>query len=177
MSQPQLTLTYLNEDDRAYGLAGMAVSLAALNALDRVASVSLDEDGPMVSFSHAYYFAGSPSVSPKSTWDNLVHNFHITSAMVIANVLSRSLVRLHTEVPAEILGEIRARMNEEGHDTCSLEDDEIQALYERTLRNTRRIFANPRVQPAIDTFARTLSKRRVMSGMELRDELHMLQLI
>ena len=39
MSQPKLTLTYLNEDDRVYGLAGMAISLAALNALDRLAEV------------------------------------------------------------------------------------------------------------------------------------------
>ena len=32
-----MTLTYLNEDDKAYGLAGMAISLAALDAIDRVA--------------------------------------------------------------------------------------------------------------------------------------------
>ena len=51
-----MTLTYLNEDDKAYGLAGMAISLAALDAIDRVAGVSLDSDGPMVTFSHQYYF-------------------------------------------------------------------------------------------------------------------------
>ena len=31
----QLTLKYQNEDDKAYGLAGMAIALAALDALDR----------------------------------------------------------------------------------------------------------------------------------------------
>ena len=36
----QLTLKYQNEDDKAYGLAGMAIALAALDALDRVAGVS-----------------------------------------------------------------------------------------------------------------------------------------
>lgn len=39
MSNEALTLTYLNEDDRAYGLAGMAISLAALDALDRISSI------------------------------------------------------------------------------------------------------------------------------------------
>ena len=34
MSTDKLTLAYLNEDDRAYGLAGMAISLAALDAID-----------------------------------------------------------------------------------------------------------------------------------------------
>lgn len=28
-----MTLTYSNEDDRAYGLAGMTISLAALDAI------------------------------------------------------------------------------------------------------------------------------------------------
>lgn len=177
MSESQLTLTYRNEDDRAYGLAGMAISLAALNALDRVAEVSLDADGPMVEFSNAYYFAGSPSVSPKSTWDRLVQNYHITSAMVLGNVLSRSLVRLHSDVPAEVMAQIKTGIADEGRDTCSLEDDEIQALYERTLRSTRRIFTNPRLHPAIQAFARTLSTRRVMSGRELLEELHALQII
>ena len=51
-----LTLHYSNEDDRAYGLAGMAISLAALDAIDRISSVSLDAEGPMVTFSHSYYY-------------------------------------------------------------------------------------------------------------------------
>lgn len=177
MSQQNLTLAYLNEDDRAYGLAGMAISLAALNAIDRVATVSLDADDTMVSFSHAYYFSGSPSISPKATWDNLIQNFHITSAMVISNLMARSLVRLRQEVPADLLEEIHARMEEEGRDTCSLEEDEINALYDRTLRYSRRIFANPRLHPAIKAFAGTLARRRSLSGMELRDELRRLQLI
>ena len=50
MSREPFNLTYLNEDDRAYGLAGMAISLAAFDAIDRVASVSLDSEGPMVNF-------------------------------------------------------------------------------------------------------------------------------
>ena len=109
MDSNKVTLAYQNEDDRAYGLAGMAISLAALNAIDRVAEVSLDAEGPMVSFSHAYYFAGSPSISPKATWDNLIQNFHITTAMVMANVLSRSLVRMKREAPRQILDEIHQR--------------------------------------------------------------------
>ncbi len=45
-------------------------------ALDRVAGVSLDSDGPMVTFSNEFYFSGSPSVSPKSTWNALLHNYY-----------------------------------------------------------------------------------------------------
>lgn len=172
-----MTLTYLNEDDKAYGLAGMAISLAALDAIDRVAGVSLDSDGPMVTFSHQYYFSGSPSISPKTTWDNLLRNFYITSAMVISNVMSRSMVRLGQDVQAELLDTIHNEISREGRDTCSLEDDEIDTIYEKTRSYMGRIFRNPRLHPAIDDFARTISRRRTLSGSEIIDELRALSII
>lgn len=173
----KLTLTYLNEDDRAYGLAGMAISLAALDAMDRVAEISLDSEGPMVAFSHSYYFPASPAVSVKSNWNNLLHNFYITSAMVISNVMARSMVRLHEDVPSEIMQILHDQIMEEGRDTCALEEDEIDNLYARTTSRMRRIFNNPRVHPAVEDFARTISRRRTLSGNEILDELRILQII
>lgn len=173
----EMTLAYKNEDDRAYGLAGMAVSLAALDALDRVVEVSLDAEGPMVSFSHEYYFTGSPTVSPKATWNNLVENFYITTSMAVSNVMARSLVRMKREVPADVSDRLRKAVEEEGEDSCSLEQDEIDALYRRSTTGMRRIFGNPRVYPAIEEFARFISRRRVLSGTEIYDELRMLRLI
>ena len=177
MSKQNFSLSYLNEDDRAYGLAGMLVALANLDAIDRVATVSIDTDGPMVEFSHAYYFSGSPSISPKSTWDNLVSNFHITTSMVVGNILARSLVRLKQDVPEDILKEVYGLVEEEGRETCSLENDEIERLYDHAVSRSMRIFRNPRVQPAVDEFARILSLKRSLSGREVFDELHLLQLI
>lgn len=172
-----ISLEYCNEDDRAYGLAGMAISLAALDAIDRVAEISLDRRDTMVEFSHEYYFTGSPSISPKSTWDNLVQNFHITASMVVSNIMSRAMVRMHRDIPVEILGEVRKEILREGQDSCGLEEDEIDALFNRTLSYSRRIFANPRLHPAINEFARIISRRRTLTGNEIRDELRLLQLI
>ena len=177
MSNKKFSLTYLNEDDRAYGLAGMMVALANLRAIDRVANVSLDKNGPMVEFSHAYYFSGSPSISPKSTWDNLVENFHLTTSMVISNILARSLVRLKEDTPEDILDEIYTQVQLEGRDTCSLENDEVEQLYAHALNRAMRIFKNPRIHPAIDEFARVISRKRSLSGREIFDELQLLQLI
>lgn len=177
MANEKLTLRYLNEDDKAYGLAGMAISLAALNAIDKVAEISLDADGPMVSFSFTYYFAGSPSISPKTTWDNLVRNFYLTSAMAISNVMARSVVRLGSGVPSDIMNEVKEAIRVEGTDTCSLEEDEIEALYKKTYNSMQRIFMNPRLHPAIEDFAKTLSRKRILSGTEIEDELRFLQLI
>lgn len=177
MSNTIMTLKYINEDDKAYGLAGMAISLAALDAIDRIADISIDRDGPMVNFSHEYYFAGSPSISPKTTWDNLLHNFYITSAMIMGNVMSRSLVRLGCDVPAEIMNTVKVEMEEEGREACALDTDEVDTLFSKTQTHMGRIFRNPRLHPAIDHFARTISRRRTLSGMEIIDELRALSLI
>lgn len=172
-----MNLKYQNEDDRAYGLAGMAVSLAAFDAMDRIAAVSLDGDGPMVTFSNEYYFSGSPSISPKATWANLVNNFRITSAMVISNVMARSMVRMHRNVPGEILDTLRSEIQAEGQETCALEADEIDSLFDDMVSYTRRIFSNPRLHPAIEELTRILSRRRELSGREILEELHHLQLV
>ena len=177
MSKQRFSLSYQNEDDRAYGLAGMMVALASLDAIDKVATVTMDSEGPMVEFSHAYYFTGSPSISPKSTWDNLVENFHITTSMVVGNILARTLVRLKEEAPEDVMKEVYSQVEEEGKVTCSLEQDEISQLYDHAMSRAVRIFRNPRVQPAIDEFARIISLKRTLSGREIFDELHMLQLI
>lgn len=172
-----MKLEYINEDDRAYGLAGMAVSLAALDAIDNVVEVSLDADGPMVTFSNEFYFSQSPVLSAKATWNHLLHNFYITSAMVMANVMSRSIVRMGQEVPQELLDIIRSEMTLEARDTCSLEDDEVDSLYDKTRVYMSRIFRNPRLHPAIDKFAHTLAVRRTLSGNEIVDELKMLSIL
>lgn len=177
MSHQHLTLHYSNEDDRAYGLAGMMIALANLRAIDRIAMVDLDAPGPMVEFSHAYYFAGSPSVSPKATWGNLVENFKLTTSMILSNVLARSLVRLKEDTPEDILNEIYSEVASEGKDTCALEEDEIMMVYNAALTRYQRIFRNPRLHPVIDEFAHIISRKRNLSGREVIDELHLLQLI
>ncbi|MBD5176818.1 MAG: hypothetical protein HDS25_08925 [Bacteroides sp.] len=171
-----MTLSYSNEDDRAYGLAGMAISLAGLDAIDSVVDISLDADGPMVNFSQEYYYSLSPAVSPKSVWENLMRNYHITASMVIGNVLARSLVRLHEDLPSEVEREVYSEIEAEGEETCGLEKDEIETFYRRILSQHRRIFANPRLHPAINELAGIISRRRTLSGLELREEMAYLQL-
>lgn len=172
-----LTLQYLNEDDRAFGLAGMALAVAALNAADLISEVSIDAPDAMVSFSHEYYFSGNPSISPKATWSNMIRNFQVTSAMAVANLFSRSLVRLHTQVPDELLNELHSTILEEGRESCALDEDEVEDIYRRVLTYNRRIFGNPRLHPSIAMFAGTISRRRTLSGREIEEELRMLQLL
>ncbi|MBD5371371.1 MAG: hypothetical protein HDR80_10175 [Bacteroides sp.] len=172
-----LTLQYSNEDDRAYGLAGMSISLAVLDAIDRVVEVSIDtEDDPMIDFSQDYYFSASPAISPKAVWENLMRNYHLTASMVVSNLMARSLIRLGEDIPADIMDAAYREIEAEGRDTCGLEDDEIKRIYDKILMQNRRIFGNPRLRPAVSQLAQLISRRRRLSGSELRDELTYLQL-
>lgn len=172
----QFTLQYSNEDDRAYGLAGMAISIASLDALDRISEIYLDAEGPMVHFTQDYYFMLSPSVSPKAVWHNLLNNLHLTTSLVLGNVMARTLVRLGEEAEPEIFDQIRGLVREEGLEICSLEEEEADTIFEKVMRHSLRLFHNPRLHPAVRELAGVISRKRRLSVIELAEELEMLRI-
>lgn len=169
-------LRYSNEEDRAYGLAGMAISAASLDALDRIAEIRLDSDGPMVVFGNQYYFSQSPSVSAKDVWRNMMSNLQLTTSLVISNVMARSLVRLGVEADRDVFEQIRDLVREEGRDTCSLDDEEADAIFNNMFRHSMRLFNNPRLHPAIHQFAALMARRRRLNVFELAEELELLRI-
>ena len=176
MDNDIFSLPYRNEDDRAFGLAGMAIEMASLDALDRITEVFLDAEGPMVRFSQKYYYTYSPEVSPKAVWHNLLGNLHLTTSLVLGNVMARSLVRLGREAEEEVLEEVRALVRHEGSEVCSLDDEEADAVFDRALRQARRLFHNPRLHPAVRELAGVISRKRRLSVLELAEALEMLRI-
>lgn len=169
-------LKYSNEDDRAFGLAGMAISIASLDALDRVTEIFLDSEGPMVEFSQDYYFSSSPAVSPKAVWNNLMTNLQLTTSLVLGNIMARSLIRVGVEAENEIFDEIRGLVREEGKDICALDEEEADALFDKMMRHSRKLFYNPRLQPAVKQLAGVISRRRRLSVLDLAEELELLRI-
>ena len=169
-------LKYTNEDDRAYGLAGMAISMASLDALDRITEIFLDSEGPMVSFSQDYYFSSSPAISPKAVWNNLLNDLQLTTSLVLGNIMARSLVRIGMEAGDDVFEEIRSLVREEGREICSLEEEEADAIFEKVMRHSRRLFYNPRLQPAVKQLAGVISRKRRLSVLDLAEELELLRI-
>jgi p-aminobenzoyl-glutamate transporter AbgT len=169
-----MTLTYRDEEDRAYGLAGMILSLGDLGAVENVVSVTLDSEGPMVTFTDNYYHIFSPVVSPKSVWEGVKKNFYLTAAMVVANLMARALVHDRTAVPRQLLNAVYSEIEAEGMDACGLEKDEIQALFDHIVMRSRRLFDNPRVHPAVRNLSQSLTKQRSLSASDLLELLQSL---
>lgn len=174
MSNTLDTFEYRNEDDKAYGLAGMVISAGSLDALELIHSVSLDEDGPMVRFSEAYHHLLLPSLSPKGVWEQLRRNLYITAAMAVGNLMARSVVRDGAEVPVRLLGDLHKAMADEARDTLSLDDDETDALFDHLLRHNMKIFHNPRVRPKVYALTHRLALLRTLSQGDLAFELERL---
>lgn len=169
-------LAYRSEEDRCYGLAGMTIALASLEAIDRVVRVSVDEVGPMVLFSNEFYWGGSQSASPKAQWQMLMRNYQITSSLALSNVLARCLVRDKGADPTDMLKALYPAIESDGREYCELEDDEIEQFYDSMLHQSRRIFGNARLHPIVDELARIIAKRRTLTGREIAEELHYLRL-
>lgn len=167
---------YSNEDDKAYGLAGMAISMASLDALDRITGIHLDSEGPMVEFAQQYYQSQSPSVSPKAVWNNLLSNLQLTTSLVLGNVMARTLVRLGQEAESSVFDEVRRLVREEGRDYCALDEEEADAVFDKMMRHSLRLFHNPRLYPAVKQLVGVISRRRSLSVIDLAEELEMLRI-
>lgn len=177
MNDTLVSLPYRNEDDKAYGLAGMLISLSSLDAIETVNSVSLDSDGSMVTFSSSYYYCNSPAISPKAVWERMRQNFYYTSSMALANLFARGVIRDNNPVSQDLLDIIYKAMKEEGEEECSLDEDEVKKYYNHILTNQRRLFGNPRLRPVVHDLARELSRRRTLSSIDLRDLLEALDIL
>lgn len=171
MDYTPLTLAYRNDDDRAYGLAGMIFSLGSLDALDAIQDVSIDSDGPMVTFTNTYYHCMAPTASARAVWDAMQRNFYLTASMVVANVMARAMVLDRTMVPSGVLDEIYDEIKTEGESSLDLEEDEVKHLYDNILLQNRRLFGNPRLHEPLRRMSGLLALRRSMTGADIIDEL------
>lgn len=171
MSDTITNFSYRNEDDKAYGLAGMIISAGSLDALGLIHSVCIDEQGPMVRFSEEYHHLLSPTLSPKGVWERLRRNLYITAAMAVGNLMSRAVVRDGFDVPRALIDDLHEAMRREGRDALALDDDETDMLFNHLLRHNMQIFHNPRMHPKVHSLSHRLSQLRTLSQGDIEYEL------
>lgn len=162
------SFSYTDEKDRCYGAAGMAIGLVVYDGEDLLASVSLErEPNETVELTQDFYFAGNPGVSAKTAWAQLVKNYNIGSSMVIANMLCRYLVNRRMYLPDELRQQLHDIVAEEGSESCSLEADEIERLFDKNYNYLTRVFSHRGVQSVAHDFVTTLGARRTLSRMDV----------
>ncbi|MCM1355650.1 MAG: hypothetical protein NC212_04490 [Staphylococcus sp.] len=172
------SLKYKDDTDRSYGATGMAIGLMVFDGEDMLASISIDGDpNEMVAMSPDFYFAGNPGVSAKSAWNQLLKNYNIGVGMLMANLLCRHLVGRRQQLPDEMRDFLHTLAIEEGRDACSLEEDEIDRLFNKNLSYLNRVFTHRGVQSVAHDFAATLLSRRTLSRLDVLEQLEALRML
>lgn len=169
------TLKYVDETDRSFGAAGMAIGLVVYRSGDLMASVSLDrEPGKMMEMAPEYYFAGSPEVSAKSSWRQTLGNYNVSVVMSLANVLCRTLGAHGKPPKPETRASLREVAAQEGRDVCQLDDDEIDRLFDQKYDYLSDVFSHYGVRSLAHDMADALVRRRELSRMDVMEMLEAL---
>ena len=167
-------ITYQDECDRSYGLTGMAISLAVFNNGEKIMDIDIDRSPEPIGLAHDFFFSGNPRCSAKMVWDEMAENFHLALAMAIGNLLSRKLVHNLDVFNEDDERELKAIAINEGAESCGLERDEVNLIWEKDLNYLRKVFQHPSIQRVVQDMASEIQKRRIISRQEINEILSVL---
>lgn len=166
-------LKYVDEADKALGIAGMAISLVACDGEDFLAAVSIVDGEDSLDMSDEFFFNGNQEFSAKLAWNEMLKQFQLTAGMLLGNVMCRAYAAGHSP-SRDTLDAVRRLIREEGSEHCSLDRDEADAIYEKDYDYYSRLFAHPTVAEVARNFASVLRTRRRLNAAEVLDNLRRL---
>lgn len=163
------TLHYADETDRCYGLAGMAISLVVWDAEELLHGIDLDAPAEeALRLSPDFYLNLAPKTGAKAAWEASLRRFRLLSALTVANVACRHLVRHnHQSLSTQLDAELRRFLNAEGTDLCQLEPDEVSRVYGNALTHCIRIFRHPGVSRLATQLSETIRNEKNLGSVEI----------
>ena len=169
-----MNLKYVDDKDKSYGLAGIAVSLFIYESDEFISSLSLDSEDE-ICFVPEFYVAANTDFSPKSVWAYRLKQYEMFIAMTCGNYLCRQLVLNKKSVDPFAKAELRKIIVEEGKNVCCLGDDEIDGIFNKGYFNMQKVFSHPGVQTVVNNFADKLENQRELSHDDIMTLFHSLQ--
>lgn len=166
--------TYADIADKCYGIAGRAISLKVLDNSFMIHHVSIEDAEEAMTFTPDFFFCANPRYSAKITWNEMLKQYQLLVGIVIGDIVCRSRVHARRVMDAASIRAMQALVDEEGREHCSLDDDEISTVFDKTFRYLDRIFSDTHVQQLASVVADTLRSRRTLTGGEIEDMLHIL---
>ncbi|MDE6703864.1 MAG: hypothetical protein K2K00_09345 [Muribaculaceae bacterium] len=172
------SLKYTDEKDKSYGLTGMAISMIVLDGEEYLSGMSIDAPvGEGVELSQDFYFIGNPRLSAKIAWNEILKHFQLSAGMVISNVMCRNYVQHRRKLSSELVALLKDLVREEAKENCSLDEDESDMIFEKSLNYFDRIFSYARVHEIAHEFASAIVKQRSMSAQEIIEHLRQLSML
>lgn len=161
-------MKYRDELDKCYGIAGMSVALAILDAENMLIGVTLDGDGlDCINMVPQYYAVGNPLLTPSSVWQDVFQRFQITLGMTIADTMCRKMVLDKGVVDKKLRKSLLDAACEEGKTSCQLEGDEVEHIFDKYFQYMLQTFKNRDVHTAISSMVDKLQAQRSLSGCDV----------
>lgn len=170
-------IKYRDELDKSYGVAGMALGLSVFEADNLYTAITLDGDQASIQFTPEFNFAGNPRLSPRGAWQYILGHYRISVGLAIANALCRRMVLDNERVDVQLRDQLFNAACEDGREYCQLERDEVEPIFDEAFESLSRLFANPRVRKAMDSFADALQQRRTLSHIDVTDILQQMDIL
>lgn len=170
-------LKYIDEDDKCYGITGMAIGIMVCDAENLISSISLDEEeGNAMKFTNEI-FTANPRIPAKLSWQHMVEQYQIAMGMLIANLMCRNCVLRQGGISNEMKNLVYKYLQDEGKRICSLEEDEIKKLFDKNYAFMQRIFNHQGVQNIVHDFVRNLKSSRSMERSQIIENLRALSML
>ena len=169
-------LRYIDETDRCYGLAGSAIGLYIYDGEPFIKMISLDDEEKL-QLTNDFYFVSNPRYSARLMWNRMVKQYEMTIAMTLSDFLCRCIVNRKSRPSADDREMIRVVATNEGVESCSLEQEEADAIFEKTYNYLNRVFNHSGVQSIARDFAAELGRRRHLDRIEAIELLQALRML
>ncbi|MDE6782134.1 MAG: hypothetical protein K2J17_00280 [Paramuribaculum sp.] len=167
--------SYTDSADRCYGATGMAIALVIFDGEEKLASIDIDrEPRDVVELTEESFFSGNPSMSAKHAWHQILSNFNLQMAMLMGNVMCRSILLRHVDVDADTRSALLSLLVDEGYGSCSLEEDETTHLFNKNYGYLHRVFSHYGVQTIAHDFAAELGRCHSMTRGDIIEKLQAL---
>ncbi len=148
----------------------MVMTMYEHQVIDMLHMITLDSaDGCSIVFTPDFYFNSNPRYSAKLAWNEMLRQYQALVRLVLANIACRRLVHEQKPIDADSRKEMLQLVSGPGADDCALEKDEIETIFNRTLRDMLQMFGNERVATLSHRFVDELKQRRTLASDEVAE--------
>lgn len=169
---------YKDEQDKCYGLTGVAMSAVIWDVENLISAIYLDSDAfQSIKYTPQLLVDGNPEISPRKVLEINVEKYRLTMGMILSNILCRTYVLEAKFINHKTKQNILEYFVKEGNNECSLERDEVEDIFNKNYDYLSRIFSHPEVQKIAHDFANKLSDCRTLSQSEIIEALQALNML
>lgn len=161
-------LKYADHTDRCYGIAGMVVGITVFDGENYIMRVDTRHcDLEALALTPDFCVVDHPGLSIKGVWRALAGRYRLAAAMVIGNVISRSVNGRRGAVDPDTLQTMINCLWNEASELLDLSEEENRELCLQTYNHLRQAFSHPAVKHILDSIASCIKEKEVMERDEI----------